>query len=144
MSEQPRLNDTFEHYILAVVVRTEREGISASKVDTYQFLENADTWGFPKHPGRTAILPPETDLVVALRLFIALNTSLLAADDAYLGTWIHPYTGEYYFDITTSKDELEEARRVAQEYSSREGRQIVALYNAYRRETVYLNPVDVQ
>jgi hypothetical protein len=143
MAQQVHLPDRFECYVVEVAIRTCHDGMSASKLDTQQFLEPTDTWGFPKHPGRTAILPPETDLASAIKAFIAANASLLAAADAWLGTWVHPQTGYFYLDITTSRDQLDDARRMALENSVREGRQIVALYNSYRRETIFLEPVDM-
>jgi hypothetical protein len=41
-------------------------------------------------------------------------------------------------DITTSVLDLQEARKMAVEISNRQGRKIVAPYNAKRNETVYL------
>lgn len=128
----------FERYVLDVAITTLRDGVSASKINSHRFLQPVDAWGFPKYPGKTAILPPGTDLVAALKLFIATNAALLAEEDAWLGTWINPHTQHYYLDITTSRADLEEARRVALACGARDGRRIVALYNSLRQETVYL------
>ncbi len=128
----------FERYVLEVVITTLECGISTSKLDTYQFLAPIDVWGFPKYPSKTAILPPEVDLVVALKNFISTNRLLLSEADCWLGTWINPGTHHFYLDITTSCDDLDAAKRMALEISDREGRKIVALYNSKRNETVYL------
>jgi len=128
----------FERYLLDVVITTLEKGISASKLDTHQFLPPMDVWGFPKHPGKTAILSPETDLSVALRSFINKNRACLLEADSWLGTWIHPSSHCYYLDITTSRQDLAEARQEALERGQLEGRKIVALYNSLRDETVYL------
>jgi hypothetical protein len=144
MSNNAFATAAFERYVSEVVAVTRATGMSASKVNTFQFLGRSDTWGFPKHPGRTAILAPEIDVVAAIKVFIAANAQVLAAPDAWLGTWVHPQTGCYYLDITTSRNHLDEARAAAWENSLREGRQIVALYNTWRQEIVYLTPTEVQ
>ena len=128
----------FEKYVLEVAITTLEHGVAASKLDTYQFLQPVDTWGFPKYPGKTAILPPEVDLVDELKNFISAHESLLRETDCWLGTWINPQTQHYYLDITTSHHDLNEARRMALEIGDREGRRIVALYNSKRNETIYL------
>ena len=128
----------FEKYILEVAIATLEQGVTASKLDTYQFLQPVDAWGFPKYPGQTAILPPEVDLVTELKKFVSAYEPLLREPDCWLGTWINPQTQHYYLDITTSCDNLDEARRMALDISNREGRRIVALYNSKRKETVYL------
>ena len=128
----------FEKFILEVAIMTLEQGISASKLDTYQFLAPIDAWGFPKYPGKTAILPPEVDLVDELKKFISAYEFHLREPDCWLGTWINPQTQHFYLDITTSRDDLNEAKALALEVSQREGRKIVALYNSKRNETIYL------
>ncbi len=128
----------FEKYLLEVAITTLEKGISASKVDLYQFLAPTDSWGFPKYPDKTAILPPESDLVAELRAFINLNRIYLLEADSWLGTWIHPSSRSCYIDITMSCESLEEARKKAHERSKEGGRKIVALYNSKRDQTLYL------
>ena len=128
----------FEKYVLEVVIATLEQGGVASRPDTYQFLLPADSWSFPKYPGRTVILPPHVDLVSELKAFIAANEPFLTEPDCWLGTWINPHTDHFYLDVATACADLDEARRIALEVSAREGREIVALYNAKRKETVYL------
>lgn len=128
----------FEKYMLDVAIATLEKGISTSKLNTYEFLEPVDAWGFPKHPGKTAILPPESDLLAEIRAFIEINRAFLLEPDSWFGTWIHPETGSYYLDIATSCVELEEARKEARERGSREGRKVLALYNSLHDLTVYL------
>ena len=129
---------SFERFILEVVMATfENEG-AASKLDGYQLLPPVDAWQFPKYPARTVILPPEADLVEGLKNFISANEAFLREADCWLGTWIHPQTGCFYLDITTSCKDLDEARRIALEISARAGRKIVALYNSKRKEIIYL------
>jgi len=114
------------------------DGGAAFKLDTCQFLPPMDIWAFPKYPGRTAIIPSNIDLVAALRDFISRNEQYLRVSDCWLGTWIHPQTGDYYLDVTTSCEGFDTAMKMALEVSQREGRKIVAIYNSKRRETVYL------
>jgi len=128
----------FERYVLDIAIATLEKGGVASKPETYESLPPVDSWSFPKYPQRTAILPPDVDLVEEIKRFIAANEAYLKEPDCWLGTWINPHTKHYYLDITTSCDDLDEARQVAQEISHREGRKIVALYNSKRDQTVYL------
>lgn len=128
----------FEKYLLEVAIITLEKGGSASKLDTYEFLPPIDAWGFPKYPGKTAILSSDIDLVAALRKFVTDNELYLRETDSWLGTWIHPATRDYYLDITTSCIDLEEAKREAIVRSHAEERKIVALYNTKRDQTVYL------
>jgi len=128
----------FEKYVLEVAIVTLENGGVASRPDTYQFLPPTDTWSFPKYPDRTAILPPEIDLAAELKTFIAANEPFLREPDCWLGTWINPRTGHFYLDVATGCEDLNEARRTVLEFSARAGRQIVALYNSKRKETMYL------
>ena len=128
----------FERYVLDVAIATLEKGGVASKPETREFLPPIDSWSFPKHPKQTAILPPDVDLVEEIKKFIAANEAYLEEADCWLGTWINPHTRHYYLDITTSCDDLDKARAIAQETSLREGRKIVALYNPKRNQTVYL------
>jgi len=134
----PLALSSFENYILDVATATLENGGTASRLDGYQLLLPVDAWQFPKYPARTVILPPEADLVEELKKFISVNEPLLREPDCWLGTWVNPGTGCFYLDITTSCNDLDEARRMALEISEREGRRIVAIYNSVRRETVYL------
>jgi hypothetical protein len=128
----------FEKYVLEVAITTLENGGTVSKSDTYQLLPPADDWKFPKYPNKTAILPPEIDLVDELKRFISENEHLLREPDCWLGTWINPQTHCFYLDITTSVVDLDEAKKMALEIGNREGRKIVALYNSGRNEIVYL------
>ena len=129
----------FEQYVLNVAIATLEKGIATSKLDTYQFLRPVDAWGFPKYPGKTAILPPNADLVKSLTEFIYANETYLREPDSWLGTWINPRTQYCYLDITTSCADLEEARKAAITIGEREGRKIIALYNSKWEQTVYLS-----
>jgi hypothetical protein len=117
---------------------TLKEGGTASKLHGYELLPPVDSWQFPKYPARTVILPPDVDLIAALKRFILENESLLREPDCWLGTWINPQTRCFYLDITTSCKDLQEARKTALENSQRDGRRIVALYNSGRKETAFL------
>lgn len=128
----------FEKYVLEVAIATLEKGGSVSKLDTYQFLPPVDDWKFPKYPGKTAILLPGVDLVDELKKFISANEPFLRESGCWLGTWINPQTQHFYFDITTSHCDFDEARKMALEISARDGRKIVALYNSERNQTVYL------
>lgn len=128
----------FEKYVLEVVIATLEKGVTASKLDTYQFLAPVDAWGFPKYPDKTVILPADANLVSALKAFITENEVHLRERDCWLGTWVNPETGECYLDITTSCQDLDKARGVARAISQQAGRKIVALYNSKREQTVYL------
>ena len=128
----------FERYILDVAIATVEKGTVASKLGTYQLLPPIDAWGFPKYPGKTAILSPEIDLLAELRIFIETNETYLKEEDCCLGTWINPHTKHYYLDVTTSCADLDEARQAAKTISVKEGRKIIALYNSKSEMTVYL------
>jgi hypothetical protein len=128
----------FEDYISRVVSATLKEGGTASKPKTYEFLPSRDIWSFPKYPSRTAILPANTDLKVELKSFIATNKAYLDEADCWLGTWINPTSGEYYLDVATGCENLSEAKERCAKAGISEGRKIVALFNPQRNETVYL------
>ena len=128
----------FEKYILDVAIATLEKGGTVSDLKTYQFIPPVDDWKFPKYPGKTVILPNDVDFVSELKKFIVTNESFLREADCLLGTWIHPQTQHFYFDIATSCSDFEEARKLALEFSKRDGRKIVALYNSARNETFYL------
>ncbi len=128
----------FEKYVLEVAIATLEKGVTVSKLETYQFLPAVDAWGFPKYPSKTAILPPQVDLVNELKNFILANELFLREADCWFGTWINPQTEYFYLDVTTSRDDLNEAKQIALEIGEHEGRRIVALYNSKRDETIYL------
>ena len=130
--------NTLEKYVHEVARATFEEGGTASTLDGYRLLPLMDSWQFPKYPKRTVILPPAADLVEALKSFISANEKFLREPDCWLGTWINPHTHCFYLDITTSCNELNEAKKMALEISAREGRRIVALYNSKCKEIVYL------
>ena len=128
----------WEQFVQAIAHLTRTDGGAAFKLDRCEFLPMMDIWSFPKYPGKTRILPPETDLVTAICEFIHANEMLLNETDCWLGTWINPYSREYYLDIATGHENLEEAKQMAYEAGLRDGRQIVAIYNSLRKETVFL------
>ncbi|GCE15871.1 hypothetical protein [Tengunoibacter tsumagoiensis] len=130
---------TFEKYVLDVAISTLEHGGVTSKVDTYQFLPPIDAWGFPKYPGKTVVLQPDSDIAAALKLFIHKNSVHLHESDAWLGTWVNPTTGCCYLDITVICTRLEDAIQDAIERSKKERRNIEALYNFKHNRTVYLN-----
>ncbi len=114
-----------------------QNGGVAFKLDTCQFLPRMDVWEFPKHPSKTAILPPEVDLIQELKKFIAVNEQFLSEPDCWLGTWVNPQTHYFYLDITSGCKDLEEARRMAMEVSEHDGRRVVAIYNSKQKKTIY-------
>lgn len=130
--------EDFEKYVLKVVLATFENGGTASKLDTYELSPPVDAWEFPKYPNRTVILPSEANLLAELKEFVLANEPFLREPDCWLGTWIHPQTRYCYLDITMRCDELDEATKLALEFSEGAGRRIVALYNSWRKETVYL------
>ena len=128
----------FSAFVLEVVAATTGQGGAAARLETCELLPPGDTWGFPKYPSKTVILPPEADLATELRRFVERNGAYLSESDCFLGTWINPHTGYCYLDITTHCDDLDRARQVARTLSAEQGRNIVALYNAKLEQTVYL------
>jgi len=128
----------FEQCLLDVAIATLERGGVTTRPSTYQFFDAVDAWGFPRYPSHTVILLPAADLIAELRAFIQRNAALLDAPDCWLGTWINPFTGCYYLDITTSRVDLNEACAMARQLSKAEGRKIVALYNSCRDLTFYL------
>lgn len=129
----------FEGYLADIIEKTLSQGGTASKPSQYQFLPVRDIWSFPKYPARTVILPVTVNLIEAVRDFITQNEALLNEEDCWLGTWLHPQTREVYFDVATGIQDLDTARNVANQAGTREGRLVVAMYNPFRNETIYLN-----
>ncbi len=128
----------FQKYVLEVAIATLEKGGSVSRLDTYQLLPPMDDWKFPKYPSKTAILSPQVNLTDELKNFILANEPFLREPDCWLGTWVNPQTQQFYFDVATSCDDFDEARKLALELSNREGRKIVAIYNSERNKIVYL------
>jgi len=132
------MNQTFERYLAEVARRTIQEGGSASKPSSCTFLPILDQWCFPKYPARTSILPATIDLVEELRKFISRNEAYLNEDDCWLGTWINPQSGEYYFDVSTGIEDQETAITSATQAGKEEGREVVALFNPKQNRTIFL------
>lgn len=124
----------FEKYLLDLCIVTLEQGGVTSNILTRQFLPPIDAWGGPKYPEKTLILPPGANLMPGLRAFIQCNQSALHSPDAWLGTWINPFTRCCHLDITEIYFDLDEARREALKHS-----QVLALYNFKHNQTVYLH-----
>jgi hypothetical protein len=137
-SKSQQNQEPFEQYIPRIAAMTLKDGGAAFKLDSCQFLEPMDIWAFPKYPSRTAILPRSINLMEAFRCFISTNEQFLREPDCWLGTWIHPQTGDFYLDIATGCRDFAEASIQALEASQHDGRKIVAIYNSKRRQTIYL------
>jgi len=133
------VTDPFEIYIREVIARTLCDGGSASKPNRLEFFTARDLWCFPKYPARTAILPQTVDLASEIKEFITKNSSFLEEEDCWLGTWVNPHSGEYYLDVSTGVHDLAMARQLAMQAGKREGRNIVALFNPQKSQTIYLN-----
>lgn len=129
----------FEKYLIDIIEKTLSQGGTASKPSQCEFLPVRDLWSFPKYPARTIIVPHTVNLIETTRSFIAQNESLLNEEDCWLGTWLHPQTGEVYFDVATGMQDVDAAQELASQAGKREGRLIVAMYNPFRNETIYLN-----
>lgn len=132
------MTDQFERYIKLVVTRTQQNGGSASKPGMMTFLPDINVWSFPKYPSRTLILPGTANLAQELHAFIEQNEAALAEADCWLGTWLHPQTGEYYLDVATGVEDLDQAYQMAVKIGREDGRQVVAMFNAKQNRTVYL------
>jgi hypothetical protein len=128
----------FEQYTLCVTIATIERGGVTSHPHTYQFLAPVDAWGFPKYPSKTILVAPVMDLHLAIRSFVTTHLCVFGEPNTWFGTWINPQTQHCYLDITTSHPDLGQAQALAQQISQRERRQIVALYNTLRKQTVYL------
>jgi hypothetical protein len=129
---------TAERYLDLVIQMTLAQGGSTTRPGDCTARPPADGWQFPRHPGKTVIIPPTADLRSALRTFILVHARVLHEPDCWLGTWRNPHDQQIYLDITTQRADLAEARQIARSLSLQEGRQIVALFNPRRQETVYL------
>jgi hypothetical protein len=139
MQLQSQLTDyALDKYIQEIAAATFEHGVTAFRLEGYELLPLMESWQFPKYPSKTVILPPEADLVEALKSFVSSHEIFLREPDCWLGTWIHPQTRCFYLDIRTSCEDLDESRWLALEISAHEGRRIVAIYNPRRKETVYL------
>lgn len=128
----------FEIYLEEVAARTVRDGGTASKPSTRQFLPARDLWSFPKYPSRTAILPSNINLVKALMDFIAENEKYLNEEDCWLGTWLNPITQEFYLDIAMGIQDLDAAKKFAMQAGETEGRKVVAIFNSRKNQTIFL------
>jgi hypothetical protein len=84
------------------------------------------------------ILPPGANLVQEIKSFIHANEAHLKEPDSWLGTWIDPYTGNCYLDITIIYPCLGEAVREALALSRRAQRRIIALYDFKHAQPLYL------
>lgn len=84
-------------------------------------------------------MPQTVDLASEIKEFITKNSSFLKEEDCWLGTWVNPRSGEYYLDVATGIHDLAMARQLAMEAGKREGRNIVALFNPQKSQTIYLN-----
>lgn len=123
----------FEKYLLDLCIVTLEQGGVTSNIFTRQFLPPIDAWCVPKYPERTLILPPGSNLLAALKVFIHQNHLALRCPDAWLGTWIHPFTHACHLDITEIYPDLDEAREEALKRS-----RVLALYNFKHNQTVFL------
>lgn len=132
------MNSDFERYLTNVIEKTLQEGGSASKPSSRMFLLIQNLWCFPKYPSKTSILPPNVNLLDELRSFISVNEGLLNQDDCWLGTWINPQSGDYYLDIATGIEDLETAHTFAIQAGKNENRDILALYNPAKQQTIFL------
>ena len=132
------MNAHFESYLEEVATRTQQDGGTASMPSSCIFLPIRNVWCFPKYPAKTAILLPSVNLIDELRDFIAKNERSLSEKNCWLGTWVNPQTGDYYLDVATGIKDLETARRLAIQAGKNEGREIVALYNPKKKQTIFL------
>ena len=131
-------NPHFSQYILNIARATLQHGGVTADVSSQTLLAPVDAWYFPKYPAKALILPSTVDLCPALKQFIIANSNHWSEPNTWLGTWINPQTREYYLDITTSRQDLDEARQEAIALGLKDGRNIVAIYNPARQQTVYL------
>ena len=129
---------SFEKYVLEICIATIEHGGATSKLDTYCFVSATEAWGVPRHPDKTAILPPGRNLVQEIKHFIAANETYLREPNSWLGTWIDPYTGNCYLDITTIYTCLGVAVREAIALSQQAQRRIIALYDFKHAQPLYL------
>ena len=125
-------------YLNEVQNLTREQGWAVSNPSTGKFLQQINAWGFPKYPDHTVILPPDANLVTALESFIVANKPFLEETNNWLGTWVHPGTGDVYIDVTTSCKDLDEALRLTAQTNATSKRKIIAVYNSSLNETVYL------
>lgn len=131
-------DDTDERYLDRVIQLTLTTGGSTTRPGAALAVPPIDSWQFPRHPGKTVIVPAAADLRAAVRAFVQIHTTTLRRPDCWLGTWHNPRDQQIYLDITTSRNDLVEARRIARRLSILEGRRIVALYNQRHHATVFL------
>ena len=124
----------FEKYLLDLCIATLEQGGVTSNILTYQCLPPIDAWGVPKYPEKTLILPPGTNLLPGLRMFVQQHRALLHCPDTWLGTWINPFTRCCHVDVTEIYADLDVARQEALKHS-----QVLALYNFKYQQTVYLH-----
>ena len=112
-------------------------GISVD-LKTNKVIPPKDYWMFPKYPSKTKIVPQNIDLKLEIANFIQENNTAFFESDTYLGIWLNPKTKEYYFDVSTTINDKDQALIIAREVSIREGRNIAAIYNPQKDETIFL------
>ena len=125
-------------HLQQIITATYKQGGATARLEPAEMLGPVDIWMFPKHPGKTVIVPPGRALLPAIQTFVQLHRAALCEQDAWLGTWVSPITGYWHIDITMGCCDFNQAQQQAFAYSVRDGRAIVALYNMRQRRTVYL------
>ena len=128
----------FEKYLLDLCIVTLERGGVTSNMLTRQFLPPIDAWCVPRYPEKTLILPPGANLLPEIRTFVCQNHALLQDADAWLGTWINPFTRCCHLDVTELYPDFDAARQEALKHS-----QVLALYNCMHNQTVYLHAEPV-
>lgn len=124
----------FERYLLDLCIVTMEQGGVTANMLTRQFLPPIDAWCVPRYPEKTMVLPPDTNLIPALRTFIQHNQADLHSSETWLGTWINPFTRCCHLDVTELYPDLDEARQEALKRS-----QVLALYNCVHNQTIFLH-----
>jgi len=112
-------------------------GVSVD-IKTRKIIPRQDCWMFPKYPSKTQILSHSTILRTTIIEFINTNRKRLLEPDCFLGIWLNPKSKEYYFDITTTERNEDDAIHRAKKVSELDGRNIVAIYNPLKERTIFL------
>lgn len=94
-----------------------------------------DRWYFPLLPDATEVVLAD-DLHYRLDEFMLCHQKRLKETNVYLGVWLNPENDSYYLDINTAERSKPKAIQRAKSINSTSKRQILAMYNPQRDETI--------
>ena len=123
-----------DEFFQQVSYSARRDGGVTVDVPTRKIIDNLDEWIMPRWPDITKIVP-ESRLEAAVAEFVVSYHDKLSNDE-YLGIW-RDDDGRYNIDINIHVTSFDDAKKLAQELSIQNGRDIRSAYNPAHDETRY-------